>query len=412
MRVAIAAYRLLIEVATAHGGVSPAEAKVIERFRRGIGVSKRDALAEPETPITEVAIEGTEREREEIVLAMARIAYADRRLAAAEREHIAEVAARLGLGRVQVANILGAVEHEQRRATVPGKTFSPMFTGALALILAFLIHVALDGVSADPGLGPAAFQDIVDEHQEGVLLIHVAYDLRKGSERLRFASDGSGFFATEDGLIVTNKHVIEPWKFLADRVRLLDAGFSVDESSIRISAWRAGTQVFQADGTLCYPTGWDSERGTLTVAAKAPDHWVKGNRSLAHGGRHAGRYHALDNADLVILRARLDTPAHAIPMASDSAPTRTLDQVLVLGFPRGTQILEGRRAIPSPSIGIVSKVEDTIMISAPIHPGNSGGPVLDRDGNVIGVAARRAGGETLGRCIQTVHVRALLASVR
>jgi len=145
--------------------------------------------------------------------------------------------------------------------------------------------------------------------------------------------------------------------------------------------------------------------------AMAPDHWVKGNRSLAQGGRHAGRYHALDNADLAVLRAQLDTPAHAIPMVSDAAQTRALDQVLVLGFPRGTQILEGRHAIPSLSVGIVSKVEDTIMITASIHPGNSGGPVLDEGGNVIGVAARRAGGETLGRCIRAEHVRALLASV-
>lgn len=411
MKVAIAAYRLLQEVANAHGGVSRVEAEVIEAFRRGIGVSREDARAHPETPVAELAIEGSEREREEIVLAMARIAYADERLARAEREHIAEVAALLGLGRVQVANILGTVEREQQRAAVPASRFSPMFAGALTLVLAFLVHVALDGMSADPVQGSAAFQHIVDEHGSGVLLIHVAYDMRKGSERLRFSGDGSGFFATEDGLIVTNKHVIEPWKFLADRVRLLDTGFEVDESSIRISAWKSGADVFQGDGTLCYPTGWDTERGTLGVVAEAPDHWVRGRRSLSGGGDHAGLYHALDNSDLAVLRARLEAPVHALRMAPAGAPIRALDQVLVLGFPRGTLILEGRGAIPSPSVGVVSKVEDTIMISAPIHPGNSGGPVLDLDGDVIGVAARRAGGETLGRCIQAEHVRVLLASV-
>ena len=69
------------------------------------------------------------------------------------------------------------------------------------------------------------------------------------------------------------------------------------------------------------------------------------------------------------------------------------------------QILEGHRAESSPSVGIVRKVEDTILVTAPIVGGNSGGPVLDAEGRVIGIATRTHGDATLGACIRAEHVR-------
>ncbi len=48
---------------------------------------------------------------------------------------------------------------------------------------------------------------------------------------------------------------------------------------------------------------------------------------------------------------------------------------MVLGFPSGDTLHEAGRAEASVSLGTVRRVEETIQISAPLIPGNSGGPL-------------------------------------
>ena len=58
-------------------------------------------------------------------------------------------------------------------------------------------------------------------------------------------------------------------------------------------------------------------------------------------------------------------------------------------------------------IGTVRKVENTIHVTASIIPGNSGGPLVGPDGNVVAIVTR-VYSETLGICINIDHVRKLL----
>jgi hypothetical protein len=101
---------------------------------------------------------------------------------------------------------------------------------------------------------------------------------------------------------------------------------------------------------------------------------------------HDGDYAAVDivgrNRDLDV--AILWEPAHGAharftqPIAM-SPTIRAGEQVFVIGHPQ--------RLFYTLSAGLVSRIEDpnVLQFSAPISPGNSGGPVYDASGNLLGV---------------------------
>jgi tetratricopeptide (TPR) repeat protein len=154
-------------------------------------------------------------------------------------------------------------------------------------------------------------------------------------------SRGSGFFIDTDR-VVTNRHVIE-------------------------SAYRA--EIHSSTGTV-YPV-----KGVLAVDAEG---------------------------DLALLK--VDAPASAIrPLSLDRTSPQEGESVVVIGNPFG---LEG-----SVTNGIVSAVRDIptfgriIQITAPISPGSSGSPVVNMQGQVIGVATLQiTGGQSINFAIPSERI--------
>jgi S1-C subfamily serine protease/uncharacterized tellurite resistance protein B-like protein len=257
-----------------------------------------------------------------------------------------------------------------------------------------------------------AFPQLLKKYADAVVLIRVGFELVSGTDRKRATGDGTGFFVSEDGLIVTNKHVVQPWKFEAEQVRLLERGYRVDESSVHIGVWPNGSRAEDDSGKPVFGGAFHSRRGELTIVALPDDELELLSQPLADGRPYEGRFHVQGNSDLALLQARVKQAVVPIPLAGDLSAVEKLDPVMVLGFPTGTFMLETGIAETVATRGEVLKIDDSLFINAPIHRGNSGGPVLDRTGRAIGVASRRLFGESsLGSCIQSPHVLPLLAAV-
>lgn len=412
MKVRVAAYKLLLEVARAHRGMGHAEIDQLKRYRRALGVTKVQILRQTLTPITDRMIEGSEREREETVRAMVRVAFADGRMSTSEREQITEVAERIGVGAIQVANYECEFDGADPSFSSPAglgisapssRRYLTMALGIAAVSL-FMFLRSPRSEAREPTL-----QSHAEDLDGALVLLGTRYTLRRGGDTESFENSGTGFFTSPDGQLLTNKHVVEPWKFGANQVRLLEQGYTLDLESVKYSAWPIGSRVKGEGGVIVTDEAYTSGSGTLGLESTCPDKWVRGNRACSDGSRHRGRYHAMGNHDLAVLRASVKSDVVFIPLATGKTPLRVLDQIVVLGFPRGRRLLEGDRAISSPVAGTIRKVEEAILLSAPIFPGNSGGPVINRRGEAIGVAARRAMGEpNLGSCIPIEHARTLL----
>ena len=138
------------------------------------------------------------------------------------------------------------------------------------------------------------------------------------------AALGSGFIIDEKGIVITNNHVIQ----------------NADDIIVRVN----GDQEFKAD--------------------------VIGADPLM---------------DIAVLQ--LDTDETFIPVKfGDSDKARIGDWVIAIGNPFGLggTVTAGIISARNRSIGL-SRYEDFIQTDASINSGNSGGPLFDMDGNVIGI---------------------------
>lgn len=115
-------------------------------------------------------------------------------------------------------------------------------------------------------------------------------------------------------------------------------------------------------------------------------------------------------SDLAVVETDGSLPGGPLPLA-ESVPA-TGSEVLVVGSPLGLEgtatrgIVSGRnRTIPATATALGQfSIADAVQTDAALNPGNSGGPILTMDGNVIGVATATRG-ENVGFGVSAPLVR-------
>jgi hypothetical protein len=117
--------------------------------------------------------------------------------------------------------------------------------------------------------------------------------------------------------------------------------------------------------------------------------------------------------DLAILQ--LAEPAGAAPLVASSAPIGLGTPVLTIGHPRALKVntdgLYKGLLGWNPSHGMVIRQGDQLLqIDGALNPGDSGGPVLDSAGRVVGIASRTLG-EGLHFAIPVARLQALACRV-
>ncbi|MEZ4319772.1 MAG: serine protease [Myxococcota bacterium] len=120
---------------------------------------------------------------------------------------------------------------------------------------------------------------------------------------------------------------------------------------------------------------------------------------MRDGTRAIGRVRGVDRArDLALLEVPGFAGAPFVSLA-DAMPEPG-DAVEVYGHPFGALLPGGFLSGTlrwSLSAGVVSAVGDrALQITAPVNPGNSGGPVVNEDGELVAIVSRRLSGEGMG----------------
>jgi len=186
------------------------------------------------------------------------------------------------------------------------------------------------------------------------IVSHVSeLDLRQPYQTPRqYTGFGSGFFINDEGDIITNFHVVDQAK------------------SIWIKVPSLGQRIID-----------------VTVVGVSPDRDIALLKVSAEG--------------LKTIKDTIGTIPHLVLGNSDQV--RRSDEVMALGYPLAQQSLKS-------TTGVVSGREgNMIQMSAPINPGSSGGPLLNINGEVVGInAAGVVAAQNVGYIIPINDLRVIL----
>jgi len=219
------------------------------------------------------------------------------------------------------------------------------------------------------------------------------------------------------GLAISAQHVLFPWRF--DRELLVLARLELAEvvpDSVRWSVWLAGSRVLSDaadddsfDEQGAFNSGAPQQRGLRMLAVPQPRLTPTlvpsplGVVELPVPLPGAG-----DVAVFQIMS--FDSPLPYLKLTS-SMEVEALDEVLVLGYPYSR--LKDGVGWPQGVRGFVRRADDELVeIDAAVHPGLSGGPVLDHNGEVLGMVSAIIGSEVYGTAVRARHLRAVLDDAR
>lgn len=126
---------------------------------------------------------------------------------------------------------------------------------------------------------------------------------------------------------------------------------------------------------------------------------------------------ALDEPDLAVLKVSgIKAPPKPIEYSQVAEPVETMPLYL-LGFPFG-DALSSNKGNPTITIGkgsVSSLRKDAagkiakVQIDGALNPGNSGGPVVDSKGNLVGIAVQTIQGSNIGLAIPPAELIGILA---
>lgn len=194
-----------------------------------------------------------------------------------------------------------------------------------------------------------SFTEVAELNRPAVVFIRVEFELldESGQVIVTDARTGSGFVVSSGGLIVTNRHLVRDWEYNS-------ASQSLTGRTTKIEVILPGQTREQAILADVYRINPDKE-----------------------------------SADVAILKTNLSRLRFVRGIESDINNIEQGEDVAVIGYPLGLDLLKqthDEQIGPSLSTGIVSRVgQDYIQLNLRAYHGNSGGPALNRKGEVIGI---------------------------
>jgi S1-C subfamily serine protease len=222
-------------------------------------------------------------------------------------------------------------------------------------------------------------------------------------DRRQYGAGNADYYDAEDRLVASDPGRYEPARVLT--VRSGTVAEFVYEAACDKPADPPGRQYSavpddgEPSGDVATGSGWLSARGYIVTAS----HVVAGGRRIwiYQEGRKLGMAQVVRDDpvnDVAFLRPEFDVSAFA-GMTVEPLPPGLGQRVFTLGYPLVDQLGGGSVKLTSGDISSLtgvdtstSRVDDPryLQISIPVQSGNSGGPVIDDAGGVVGIVLAKS----------------------
>ena len=227
-------------------------------------------------------------------------------------------------------------------------------------------------------------------------------DIQKKNDRVKQAVDAANLLAAKYRLAPTRDFIIVPLR----EEKLASA--SDDDKPIPGMYYSGTGFIIAADGTI------------LTNR-----HVVKGAKTLrvmitGRGEKSAQVVKIDDEQDLALIKIKPDAPLPFVSLSPKDSPGEGAE-CTVMGFPMIDRFGPGVKI----TRGIVTSntrvdehpgYEYDVMVDAKVNPGNSGGPILDKFGNVMAIVSMKTlsteSADSFGLGISAGQIRKFLAKAK
>lgn len=262
---------------------------------------------------------------------------------------------------------------------------------ALLVVAAALVWFRLDVGKKDSS---AILEDYANQYARSVAFLLVEYWLEEGKEILyRNKAEGTAFLVDSDGYLLTNRHVACPWlqdislNMTIDQLRenARSASFKY-----RMFLWFEGKKAFNLSaGLMESPDLADSYfLGSAFRTDGTPNMTIAGVAKAPVQTRHLFTS-PLKNDFAVLKINQVPEGLKPLPLdvSMDAQSMPKLSRVISLGFPLGSQTQADTVNVSVARGHVRRSFENLIQVDAPIYGGDSGGPVIDMRGKVIGIVS-------------------------
>jgi S1-C subfamily serine protease len=241
------------------------------------------------------------------------------------------------------------------------------------------------------------FSRHANRYAKSVAFVLSEYWLTTGKTRIYHnRSEGTAFLVDSAGYILTNRHVACPW--LEDSNlnlwihRLMHRGASL-QLGYRVFLWFEGEKAFkrlpvfsekaELEDRYALSSAFRTDgdpRLSIAGVARAPDRTYQLIRSPLKD----------DFAVLKIDRVPKNLQPLLLDEDMDALKVAKLSPVIALGFPLGSRTQESTVNVSVTRGHVRRTFENLLQVDTSIHRGNSGGPIIDISGKVIGIASGMA----------------------
>ena len=233
-----------------------------------------------------------------------------------------------------------------------------------------------------------------NRYAKSVAFVLSEYWLTAGETRIyQNRSEGTAFLVDSAGYLLTNRHVACPWledSNLYLQIRRFMNRQAPLQLSYRIFLWFEGKKAFKRLPELSESTDLEdtyvlssafrtdaSPRLTIVGVARAPDRTYQLIKSPLKD-------------DFAVLKIE-QVPEGLQPLPLDekmeALAVQKLSPVITLGFPLGSRTQASTINVSVTRGHVRRTFENLLQVDTSIHRGNSGGPIIDIRGKVIGIAS-------------------------